>query len=57
MEEEREKRRFITDYFSNLFRSASNHDSDRLLSCVDRRVTNEMNEALTKEYTEKSGKR
>lgn len=51
IEDEVEKRSHITNYFSNLFRTAGSHDTNRLLGCVQRKVSNQMNEDLMKEYS------
>ena len=34
VEDGEEKKSFISDYFSTLFRSSGNHDNQRLLNCV-----------------------
>lgn len=51
VEEEGEKRRFITNHFINLFRSTNNNDTHQLLQCVQRKVMAQINEALLKEFT------
>ncbi|XP_021315303.1 uncharacterized protein LOC110434863 [Sorghum bicolor] len=51
VEEEGEKRSFISNYFATLFRSSGNRDNQRLLNCVHRKVTPAMNNDLTKPYT------
>lgn len=37
--EEGEKRSFITNYFTNLFRSSGNQNPQRLLDCVQSKVS------------------
>lgn len=49
--EEEEKRRLITNYFSELFRSSGNCDTRRLLDCVETKVTSDMNTQLLAEFT------
>lgn len=39
VEEEEEKRSFISNYFTNLFRSAGSHVAYRLLNCVAPKVS------------------
>jgi hypothetical protein len=51
VEEEEEKRDFITNHFSQLFKASSNQNTQRLLSCVNEKVTPEMNASLLKEFT------
>lgn len=51
MEEEVEKRSVITNYFENLFKSSGNRNTQRLLDCVQRKVTGPMNEKLMKPFT------
>lgn len=51
MESEEEKRSLITNYFLNLFRSVGSHNSSRLLNCVERKVSNQMNEELMRDYS------
>lgn len=51
MENEVEKRTFITNYFSQLFRSSGNQNSQRLLECVENKVTSDMNNKLLEEFT------
>lgn len=51
MEDEEEKRRFITNYFSSLFRADAEVNSGHLLQSVVRKVTVEMNELLTSEFS------
>jgi hypothetical protein len=50
VEKEVEKRNFITNHFSQLFRSSGNQNSERLLDCVENKVTNEMNAALLQDF-------
>jgi hypothetical protein len=51
VEGEEEKKNFVANHFFQLFRSQGSHDTDRLLSKVDTKVTGAMNELLMKEYT------
>jgi hypothetical protein len=51
VEDEVEKRAFITNHFSQLFRSSGNHNTQRLLDYVHSKVTNEMNADLLSEFT------
>ena len=51
MENEVEKRTFITNYFSQLFRSSGNQNSQRLLECVENKVTSDTNNKLLEEFT------
>jgi hypothetical protein len=51
VEEEGEKRSFITNYFSTLFRSMAAADPHQLTQAVERKVTEEMNLVLLKEFT------
>ena len=51
VEEEEEKRRFITNYFRDLFRSGGVVDSHELTDIVPSRVTDEMNNSLVAEFT------
>jgi hypothetical protein len=51
VEEEEEKRRFISDYLISLFRSNGLADCRQLLQAVERKVTNEMNDNLTREFS------
>jgi hypothetical protein len=51
VENEVEKRNFITNHFSQLFRSSGNQNSERLLDCVENKVTNEMNAALLQDFS------
>jgi hypothetical protein len=48
--EEEEERRFITNYFYNIFRSNGAADTQQLTQAVECKVTNEMNDALIQEY-------
>lgn len=50
-EEEAEKRRFISNYFENFFRSSGYRNTQKLLDCVQRKVTRSMNENLMKPFT------
>jgi len=52
-----EKRSFITNYFMSLFRTNGLYDSHELTDVVQRKITEEMNNSLIKEFTEKSLKR
>jgi hypothetical protein len=51
MEREEEKRTYIANYFSVLFRSNGAQTSQQLLNVVETRVTSGMNEKLMKEFT------
>jgi hypothetical protein len=51
VEEEEEKRRFITNYFRDLFRSGGVVDSHELTDIVPSQVTEEMNNSLVAEIT------
>lgn len=51
VEEEEEKRVFITNHFPQLFRASNNQNTQRLLDCVDVKVTPEMNALLLMEFT------
>ena len=51
MENEEEKRTFITNHFSHLFRSSSSQDIHRLLNCVKEKVTPEMNDSLLRDFS------
>jgi hypothetical protein len=48
---EEEKRRFIANYFRNLFRSNGATDSHELTDILQCRVTEGMNESLLKEFS------
>lgn len=50
VENEVEKRSFITNHFSQFFRSSGNQNTQRLLDCVDNKVTSEMNSGLLQEF-------
>ena len=51
VEGEEEKKCFISNYFVQLFRSQGSHDTERLLSKVNMKVTEAMNEMLSMDYT------
>jgi hypothetical protein len=51
VENEVEKGAFITNYFSQLFRSSGNQNSQWLLDCVENKVTSDMNNKLLEEFT------
>jgi len=51
VEEEVEKRSFITNYFMSLFRTNGLYDSHELTDVVQRKITEEMNNSLIKEFT------
>ena len=51
MENEVEKRAFITNHFSQILRSSGGHDTQWLLDCVEPKVTQEMNARLTQAFT------
>jgi len=46
-----EKRSFITNYFMSLFRTNGLYDSHELTDVVQRKITEEMNNSLIKEFT------
>ena len=46
-----EKRAFITNHFSQIFRSSGSHDTQRLLDCVEPKVTQETNARMTQAFT------
>jgi hypothetical protein len=48
---EEEKRSFIANYFTLLFRSNGGHTSQLLLNAVDSRISADMNANLVKEFT------
>ena len=50
VEEEEEKKEFISNYFSDLFRSNNCTNSDQLTQAVERKVTPDMNLLLLKEF-------
>jgi hypothetical protein len=51
LENEEEKRDYIANYFSMLFRSNGGHTSQQLLDVVETKVSPTMNESLMKEFT------
>ena len=51
MEREKEKRMFIANYFSDLFRTSGGQVSQHLLDAVETKITSHMNECLMKEFT------
>jgi len=51
VEDEEEKRRFIANYFLDLFRSSGGQTSQQILNAVEVKVTDSMNESLLKEFT------
>jgi hypothetical protein len=55
--EEKEKRRFIANYFSDLYRTGGGQASQQLIHAVQAMVTAQMNENLLKEFTAEEIKR
>ena len=51
MEREKEKRMFIANYFSDLFRTSGGQVSQHLLDAVETKIMSHMNECLMKEFT------
>lgn len=51
MEEEEEKKAFIANYFSNLFRSDVHGNPQQILDTVEGKVTGTMNEMLLAPFT------
>jgi hypothetical protein len=51
VEREKEKRMFIANYFSDLFRTSGGQVSQHLLDAVETKITSHMNECLMKELT------
>jgi len=51
VEREKEKRMFIANYFSDLFRTSGGQVSQHLLDAVETKIMSHMNECLMKEFT------